>query len=100
MRLAQAPAPMFTDAAGNYEKARALSAGEHQGQRAVVNTSNATGVSAQTPAPVITPTHPCDRTQSKLAASLSSRSLGKASNGAGNEHNVCTETDSDNRGSH
>ena len=37
MRLALAPAPTFTDAAGNNEKARALSAGEHQGQRAVVN---------------------------------------------------------------
>ena len=37
MRTALAPAPTFTDAAGNNEKARALSAGEHQGQRTVVN---------------------------------------------------------------
>ena len=37
MRTALAHAPTFTDAMGNNEKARALFAGEQQGQRAVVN---------------------------------------------------------------
>ncbi len=71
MRLSVAPTSTFTDAAGNNEKARALSAGEQQGQRAVVNFEfKPTGVSGCTLAPVTSPTHPSYRTASKLAISI------------------------------
>jgi hypothetical protein len=57
MRRVVAPAPMLTVAAGNNEKARALFAGKHQGQRAVVSFEfNSTDASALTPAPVSTMT--------------------------------------------
>jgi hypothetical protein len=87
MRLSLAPASMFTDEVrGSNKKARALSAGEHQGQRAVVSLSDkATGVSALTPAPVFTSTHPGKRTTSKLARSLSPRWPGRSTHEAGNE---------------
>src|ERR1019366_3446609 len=96
MRLNQAPAPTFTDAAGNNEKARARSAGEHQGQRAVVNSLKPTGVSGCTLAPVTSPTHPVSDA-AKLASTLSRRSPVKASNGADNEHSAIRETDSNHR---
>src|ERR1700678_2466754 len=100
MRLLLAPAPAFTDAAGNNEKARALSAGEHQGQRAVVNSLKPTGVSVEALAPVTSPTQSGLSDALKLASSLSLGPPIKASNGADNEHNVSTKADSDNRGSH
>lgn len=100
MRLNQAPASTFTDAAGNNEKARALSAGEQQGQRAVVNSLKPTGVSAcNTRADHISNASGLTDA-AKLASTLSRRFPVKASNGADNEHNVSTKADSDNRGSH
>ena len=58
MRLNQAPASTFTDAAGNNEKARALSAGEQQGQRAVVNMFKADRRECCNTRASLTPTHP------------------------------------------
>ncbi len=101
MRLAQAPAPTFTDAASNYKKARALFAGEQQGQRAVVNLEfKPTGASAINTRASLTPTHPGLADAPKLASSLSLGPPVKASNGTDNEHNVSTKADSDNRGTH
>src|SRR5260370_41227658 len=97
MRRAVAPASTFTDAAGNNEKARALIAWLHQGQRAMVNSLKPTGVSVEALAPVSSSTHPSDRTQSKLAFLLSPRSLGNASNEADNEHSPIRQTDSNHR---
>jgi hypothetical protein len=94
-RRVEAVMSTFTDMIGlQTNKARALSAGEQQGQRAVVNSLKPTGVSVEAPAPVTSSTHPSDRTQSKLAFLLSPRSLGKASNGADNEHSAFRETNS------
>ena len=45
MRTALAPAPTFTDAAGNNEKTPALIAWLHQARGAVVNSLKPTGVS-------------------------------------------------------
>ena len=100
MRTALAHTPTFTDAAGNNEKARALSAGVQQGQRAVVNSLKPTGVSVEALAPVTSPTQSGSSDALKLASSLSRGAPIKASNGADNEHNVSTKADSDNRGSH
>jgi len=101
MRLNQAPAPMFTDAAGNYEKARALTPCEYRGQRAVVNVSNKpTGVSADNTRAGLTPTRPRERTQLKLATLLSPRSLGKSRCEADNERSSFRETGPSNLRSH
>ena len=93
MRTALAPAPTFTDAAGNNEKARALSAGEHQGQRAVVNSLKPTGVSVEALAPVTSPTHPGLSDALKLASSLSLGPPIKARYGADNERSAFEQTD-------
>ena len=83
------------------EKARALSAGEQQGQRAVVSVElKPTGVSVEALAPVTSPTQSGLSDALKLASSLSRGAPIKASNGADNEHNVSTKADSDHRGSH
>ena len=100
MRTALAPTSALTDARGHNKKARALSAGEQQGQRAVVNSLKPTGVSVEALAPVTSPTQSGLSDALKLASSLSRGAPIKASNGADNEHNVSTKADSDNRGSH
>ena|ERR1700723_190699 len=100
-RRVEAIMSMFTDMIGpQTNKARALSVGEQQGQRAVVNSLKPTGVSVEALAPVTSPTHPSYRTASKLAFLLSPRSLGRARHGADDEHNVSTKADSNNRGSY
>jgi len=72
MRTALAPAPTFTDAAGNNEKAPALTAWLRQAQGAVVNSGfKPTGASVCRTRASLTPTHPGKRTQLKLAISLS-----------------------------
>lgn len=101
MRFSLAPAPRFTDAAGNNEKARALSAGEQQGQRAVVNSEvKPTGASADNTRATLTSTCPRERTVSKLAFLLSPRSLGRSSNGADHEHSAIRETGPSNQRAH
>jgi hypothetical protein len=86
MRLTLASASMLTDAGCHNEKARSLSAWLRQAIRAVVNVPNKpTGVSALTPAPLFTSTHPGKRTTSKLAKSLSPRWPGRSTYGADNE---------------
>ena len=82
MRRTVARASTLTDVAGNNEKARALLAWEHQGQRAVVSFSfNATDASALTPAPVLTMTCPCDRTNHSLQADSVSEIATRQANG-------------------
>ena len=100
MRFLLAPAPTFTDAAGNNEKAPALIAWLHQARGTVVNSLKPTGVSVEALAPVTSPTQSGLSDAPKLASSLSLDSPINASNGADNEHNVSTKADSDNRGSH
>ena len=84
-----APTSTFTDAAGNNEKARALSAGEQQGQRAVVNLEfKPTGGRVGALPPVFTPTQSGLSDAPKLASSLSRRSPVKARYGADDEHSA------------
>lgn len=100
-RTVEAAMSTFTDMVGlQTNKARALSAGEQQGQRAMVNSLKPTGVSVEALAPVTSPTQSGLSDAPKLASSLSLASPINASNGADNEHNVSTKADSDNRGSH
>jgi hypothetical protein len=84
MRLTLAFASMLTDARCHNEKARNLTAWQRQVRAMVSLPNKATGVSALTPAPVITPTHPGKRTQLKLAKPLSLRRPAR-SIGADNE---------------
>ena len=102
MRLSLAPASMFTDEVrGSNKKARALSAGEHQGQRAVVSLSDkATGVSALTPAPVFHSNVSGLTDTSKQANSLSLRWPGRSRHGADNERPTFRDSGSNNRGSY
>jgi hypothetical protein len=96
MRFLVAPASTFTDAAGNNEKARALSAGEQQGQRAVVNSLKPTGVSVcRTHAGHVSNASGVSG-HAKAGKSLSRRSPVKASNGADNEHSAYRKTDPSN----
>jgi hypothetical protein len=88
MRFLLAPAPTFTDAAGSNEKARALIAWLHQGQRAVVNSLKPTGVSVEAPAPVTSPTHPSDRTH-EAGKHIVASFTRQRKNGADNEHSIC-----------
>jgi len=92
-RRAEAVTSKFTDVIGpQTNKARALSAGEQQGQRAVVNSLKPTGASAINTRASLTPTYPSDRTQSKLAFLLLLHSLGRARHGANNERSTASET--------
>jgi hypothetical protein len=91
---------MFTDAAGNNEKARPCLFGSDR-RRAVVSTEfKPTGASADNTRASLTSTQSGLSDALKLASSLSLGPPINASNGADNEHNVSTETDSDNRRSH
>ena len=97
MRLNQAPAPTFTDAAGNNKKAPALTAWLRQARGAVVNIEfKPTGASAINTRASLTPTYPSDRTQSKLAFLLLLRSLVRARHGADNERSAIEQTDPSN----
>ena len=101
MRLSLASTSALTDARGHNKKARALSALRQQGQRAVVSYwLKPTGARADNTRARLTPTHPSDRTQSKLAFLLSPRSLGRSSNGADNEHSAIRETGPSNQPAH
>jgi hypothetical protein len=95
MRFLLAPAFMFTDAAGNNEKARALSAGEQQGQRAMVNSLKPTGVSVEALAPVTSSTHPRERTH-EAGKHIVASFTRQRKNGADNEHSACRKTDPSN----
>lgn len=96
-RRVEAIMSKFTDMIGpQTNKARALSAGEQQGQRAVVNSLKPTGVSGCTLAPVTSPTQSGLSDAPKLASSLSRGAPIKASNGADNEHSPYRKTDPSN----
>jgi hypothetical protein len=84
MRLHLAPTSALTDARG-HNKRPALTAWLRQARAVVSLSDKATGVSALTPAPVFTSTHPGKRTTSKLARSLSPRWPGRSTYGANNE---------------
>jgi hypothetical protein len=100
MRLNLAPTSALTDARGNNEKARNLTAWQRQ-VRAVVGLPNKpTGACAQTPAPVTSSTHPGERTTSKLAFPLLPCSLGRSTYGANNERPTLRDSSSGNRGSY
>jgi hypothetical protein len=58
MRLILAPAPMVTDAAGNNEKARSLTAWRRQVRAMVSLPNKPTGESADNTRAGLTPTHP------------------------------------------
>jgi hypothetical protein len=89
VRLPLARASTFTDAAGNNEKARSLSAWLRQAIRAVVSLpKKPTGVSACNTRAGLTPTHPGKRTTSKLAFLLSLPSPGNSRPGADNERYI------------
>lgn len=88
----EALASMLADARCHNEKARNLTAWERQVRAMVSLSDKATGVSALTPAPVITSTRRGERTTSKLTRSLSLRSPLKSRHGAGNERPIIRET--------
>lgn len=94
MRLTLAPISALTDARGNNEKARTLSAWRQQGRAVVSLLLNATGVSALTPAPVFTLTHPVERTQPKLPSALYHSRMGQAISRLTHEHSPVRETGS------
>jgi len=96
MRLNRAPAPTFTDAAGNNEKSRPCQRGCDR-RRLVVNTElKPTGASAINTRASLTPTQSGLSDALKLASSLSLGPPIKASNGADNEHSACRKTDPSN----
>lgn len=97
MRTALASAPTFTDAAGNNEKARALSAWLRQGQRAVVNFGfKPTGASADNTRASLTPTHPRERTH-EAGKHIVASFTRQRKNGADNEHSAYRKTDTNHR---
>ena len=87
-RRVEAVMSMFTDMIGlQTNKARALSAGEQQGHRAVVNSLKPTGGSALTPSPVTSPTHPSDRTH-EAGKHIVASFTRQRKNGADNEYSA------------
>jgi hypothetical protein len=100
-RRVEAVMSKFTDMIGpQTNKARALSAGEQQGQRAVVNTLKPTGVSADNTRAGHVSNASGLADAAKLASSLSRRSPVKARYGADNEYSLVRKADSDNRGTY
>ncbi len=100
MRTALAPAPTFTDAAGNNEKAPALIAWLHQARGAVVNLEfKPTGEGVSALPPVTSPTHPRERTH-EAGKHIVASFTRQRKNGADNEHSAFRETDTDNRRSY
>ena len=96
MRTALAPTSTFTDAAGNNEKARALSAGEQQGQRAVVNFEfKPTGAGVTSTRASLTPKYPRERTH-EAGKHIVASFTRQRKNGADNEHSAYRETDPSN----
>ena len=96
MRLNQAPAPTFTDAAGNNEKAPALTAWLRQARGTVVNSGfKPTGASADNTRASLTPTHPRERTH-EAGKHIVASFARQRKNGADNEHSAYRKTDPSN----
>lgn len=96
MRLNQAPAFMFTDAAGNNEKSRPCQRGCDR-RRLMVNTEfKPTGASAINTRASLTSTHPRERTH-EAGKHIVASFTRQRKNGADNEHSAIRETGTDNR---
>ena len=99
MRLNQAPAPTFTDAAGNNEKGRPCQRGCDRRRPVVSIEFKPTGASAINTRASLTSTHPGERTH-EAGKHIVASFTRQRKNGADNEHSAFRQTSPSNQRTH